>query len=438
MSGGNIKPGPAAGDSETRNAPVIETFVNRESELGTLSEPRPATLQVNALITPVQHRQSMPYEGVSARLADHPQSTRIFSGVHVTPAHLTGQASINVRETPSTQFGQNQQNNNMLFQKSTLHVQLTGVKQNRRIGPKTNILQHYSIINGKDICLLNQISPLHDFPNSAGTCRTMLRKTVVYRKAHAFCLSTSIVALVPILLESCFLLASLYIKNNCAIIASFVSRTAVLSIIIVLLELTKSSLQKVKLSKSTASYSSNTASIDFPTSRNGFEMCTKKGLALPVLILSSSVDCAVDRRRCDEKTLLTMVQILLYLTLLVILFGAAVWLSLKRFDLLKHETFGNASSGSSPIIEPKKECSTSDINVGLFILVTHALLMTLRLVIYCTSSWTKGMCLLTAHRRSTAVHGPLFPLMEVPLPSLDHLPVFHQHAESGASQTFNR
>lgn len=432
MSNGNLKPGPAAGDSDIRNAPIIETFVNRESELGTLSEPRPTNLQVNTLITPVQHRQSMPYEGVSARLADYPQSARIFSGVHVTPVHLTGQTSVNIRENPSTQSSQSQQNNNMPFQKSSLHVGFSDENQNRRKGPKTNILQNSFVIEDTSDCMRNQIPSLCESPNSARNRENALFRPTAYRKAHVFCLSTSILALVLILLESCFLLACLCIKNNCATVASFVFRAALLSIILILLELIKSILQRMKSSKLTSSCSANTTSVGLPVPRGGFEVSFGKSTVQPVLIISSSVDYVVDRRRCfgGKKASLTVIVTLLYLALLVILSDAAVWLPTKHSDLLKYETLRNASNASSFIIKPKEECSTPDILVGMICLVFHALLVTPRLVICCIRSWSEGIHLLTAHRRSTVVHGPLFPLKEALLTSTDPVTAPHQHTEN--------
>ncbi|KAL5967891.1 hypothetical protein TSMEX_004395 [Taenia solium] len=432
MSSGNLKPGPAAGDSDIRNAPIIETFVNRESELGTLSEPRPTTLQVNTLITPVQHRQSMPYEGVSARLADYPQSARILSGVHATPVHLTGQTSINIRENPSTQSSQSQQNNNMLFQKSSLHIRFTDEKQNRRREPKTNVLQHSCVSEDTNDCLQNQISSHYDFSNSARNCEDTLGRPMADRKAHTFCLSTSILALVLILLESCFLLACLNTKKNCATVASFVFRAALLSIIIILLEIIKSFLQRVKPSKMAGSHSANTVSVDIPVPRGGFKVRFRKCTAQPVLIISSSVDYIIDRRRCfiGKKALLTVIMTLFYFALIVILSDAVVWLSTKHSDLLKNVTLRNASNASSFIIKPKEMCLIPEILVGLICLVFHTSLVTLRLAICCIRSWAKGVRLLTAHHRSTVAHGSLFPLMEALLTSTDPGTVPHQHAEN--------
>ncbi|EUB63728.1 hypothetical protein EGR_01351 [Echinococcus granulosus] len=293
MSNGNLKPGPAAGDSDIRNNPIIEAFVNRESELGTLSEPRPTALQVSTLITPVQHRQSMPYEGVSARLADYPQSARIFSGVHVTPVHLMGHTSVNIRDNPSIQSSQSQQNNNMLFQKSSLDVELSE-KQNRRGGPKTNIVQHSCVDDDETSdCLRDQVSSLYKSSNSARNYEGMLCKTITYGKAHIFCLSASIVTFVLILFESRFLLACLYTENDCATVASFVFRAALLSIIIILLELIKLLLQRVKSTKLTSPYPANTASADLSVPGDGLEVRFGKSTAQPVISVFSSVDRVV-------------------------------------------------------------------------------------------------------------------------------------------------
>nr|CDS15885.1 hypothetical protein EgrG_000829000 [Echinococcus granulosus] len=411
MSNGNLKPGPAAGDSDIRNNPIIEAFVNRESELGTLSEPRPTALQVSTLITPVQHRQSMPYEGVSARLADYPQSARIFSGVHVTPVHLMGHTSVNIRDNPSIQSSQSQQNNNMLFQKSSLDVELSE-KQNRRGGPKTNIVQHSCVDDDETSdCLRDQVSSLYKSSNSARNYEGMLCKTITYGKAHIFCLSASIVTFVLILFESRFLLACLYTENDCATVASFVFRAALLSIIIILLELIKLLLQRVKSTKLTSPYPANTASADLSVPGDGLEVRFGKSTAQPVISVFSSVDRVVGWRRCfdGKKALITAIMSSFYLVLLAILSDAAIWLSTKHLNFLKHETLRKVSNASSFVIRPTEECPILVIHVGLVCLVFHALAVTPRLAICCIRSCGDGIRLRIVHRRSTVVHAPVSP-----------------------------
>ena len=172
--------GPAAGDSDIRNAFVFGTLlVSQGSERSTLSEPQPSTIRLGILdIPPVNYRRSQSYE----RITNHSQTDGLLNDARVTPVELFRTPGISFHNNPSIQSSRGQQNNNMAQKCQMRHLRFSNIGSTRKKGllPSASNSFRYTEEgkNRSDIDASSQVV----FSASACTCQNVLPKARCHRK----------------------------------------------------------------------------------------------------------------------------------------------------------------------------------------------------------------------------------------------------------------
>ncbi|VDD81091.1 unnamed protein product [Mesocestoides corti] len=430
MPSRNSNPGPAAGDSNCRsNATVEALFVNQESELGTVSEPRTASAQVASLVPPpVQHRQSAPFEWVHRGLIDPPQTTRVMSDVQVSPMRLTGRAALNISNDQGVQANSNQQNNNMSPQESSRSVRFAHVEKGHARRSKTG-----TSCKTLDDCG-NKEDPFPFRPayfNLENKIKAPTPRSTAYRKARFHCLLSLVSALFLLFFESCFMFACLYLRIRCAFIASFIFRVALLSVTIILLELAQSFFWRDFSSENQNShlYSTHsdlqpsvtaspltTITIDRPVLKRDFwfQSSIERGIANPDFVTPSPVDSIADKQRIldGKKVALKVIVTVLYLVILTILLNGVIWIPSQ--SVLRSENSTTVARIDSPLTKPDSECPKLGVYVGLTYAGIHVVLIALRMVLCCATGFGGGIRLLASKCRPSALP-PTHIMVDLPL-----------------------
>ncbi len=432
MPVGNQKPGPAAGDSETRHNAIIESlFVSRESDLRTLSEPRQTSLHTATLVPPpVQHRQSFPAELTQGRTAEfaYIPVSRTLSDAHMNTLRAQGQTMNNSSQPAQVTPMNSQSNNNMPIDESSRHVRFADeTRQSKRSHSRTGSrLSRRFSFGGKDD--FGSLQP--DFLNAGIKLKTAAPKSMAYRRAKIMCLLSAVSLFAFILFEVVFMFTCIYLKKSCPSIAAFICRVAMISVIISVLEWTRSYLWRENTPRSeqdlqphsanedamhlsmmasnlnTTGDNQTPANGDFGISSPPADDFTTTGLSMgPPLSGRGQGD---QRRRCldGRQVALAVIIGVFYFTVVVLLLDAAVWIPWQyRLSLEDVVLPANASMNVSNLKNETnvgEKCPTPSIYVSLVYLAMHAIMILLRVVLVCVTSCGNGMRFLASRYRSPA------------------------------------